>query len=698
MREVWKTIDQQPFVTVSFLHDRVAASGGIINVKHESHADFPTCTDQTVTSFVGDATSATLTGELCAHQPIQYNLTFSLSPLSKNQLDFNVKLETTSGWDAQYTPRATLSYSSRDEEGFYGLGEQYSFLNLRNQSVALITREKGTGRGLQPLTTILNLGIPGEGGGPFTSYMTIPYYQTSQQRSLYLTSTDYTEFDFAKTTSDLVVLQVNATRMSGTLILADTAFDIIEEFTLYAGRMAPLPTWVSNGAIIGMEGGSDVVRSNMEQIRSVAPDMPIAGVWCQDWSGVREFPNRKGLWWNWEIDDTLYHDWSDLIQYLSEFRTAGTPQAVRMLTYVNPMLADVTNKTTPTKNNYFLEAKAKGYLVKEQLGDGSQQVWLGYNGAGLLDLRNDEARTWFKTLMAGMLQSNHSGWMADFGESFPLGATDFGTGGESAASYHNRYPEEWARLNQEVIREAGKTDEILYFARSGSTRSPGVTSAFWLGDQLVSWDKHDGIKTAVTGMITLGLSGLSISHSDIGGYAMVPVPILGIQYLRTKELLLRWCELSAFTPIYRSHLGTNPETGAQFNSDTETLLHYAKFASVFAALGPYRQGLMAEASAKGYPIVRAMHLHFPDDSEAYKLPLQYMLGASLLVAPVLDEKASDVRVYLPKGEWVHMWTNTTYGNPTQGEWVVMQAPIGQPAVFHKGSRMLAKLIPVFQAL
>jgi alpha-glucosidase (family GH31 glycosyl hydrolase) len=46
----------------------------------------------------------------------------------------------------------------------------------------------------------------------------------------------------------------------------------------------------------------------------------------------------------------------------------------------------------------------------------------------------------------------------------------------------------------------------------------------WLGDQLVSWDAHDGLKSALLGMVQGGLSGLSMSHSDIGGRASHSFP------------------------------------------------------------------------------------------------------------------------------------------------------------------------------
>lgn len=65
------------------------------------------------------------------------------------------------------------------------------------------------------------------------------------------------------------------------------------------------------------------------------------------------------------------------------------------------------------------------------------------------------------------------------------------------AAWHNRYPEEWARVAREAIEETGRADDIVFFDRSGFTRSPGYATLFWLGDQLRGWDEYSGIKTAV---------------------------------------------------------------------------------------------------------------------------------------------------------------------------------------------------------
>lgn len=87
------------------------------------------------------------------------------------------------------------------------------------------------------------------------------------------------------------------------------------------------------------------------------------------------------------------------------------------------------------------------------------------------------------------------------------------------------------------------------------------------------------------------------------------------RYVRTKELFLRWCELAAFTMMYRSHLGTLPDEDWQFNSDKETMLHFFNMTVVFQSWGFYRSALMEEAHKLGWPVARHMMLVFPNNSK-----------------------------------------------------------------------------------
>ena len=122
--------------------------------------------------------------------------------------------------------------------------------------------------------------------------------------------------------------------------------------------------------------------------------------------------------------------------------------------------------------------------------------------------------------------------MCDFGESVPLSYKSSLPPSElPGPQYHAAYPSLWGMLNAQAIEQASQqlnsandlcnAEDVVYFMRSGDTVSPGVTRSFWLGDQMVTWDSFDGLGTVVIGMLTEGLSGYSITHSDIGGYTAI---------------------------------------------------------------------------------------------------------------------------------------------------------------------------------
>ena len=70
----------------------------------------------------------------------------------------------------------------------------------------------------------------------------------------------------------------------------------------------------------------------------------------------------------------------------------------------------------------------------------------------------------------------------------------------------------------------------------------------WSGDQFVDWSRSDGLPSSIVSALSLAASGMGLVHSDIGGYTGA-----GLVLVRSKELLLRWAEYAAFTPIMRTH-------------------------------------------------------------------------------------------------------------------------------------------------
>jgi len=225
-------------------------------------------------------------------------------------------------------------------------------------------------------------------------------------------------------------------------------------------------------------------------------------------------------------------------------------------------------------------------------------------------------------------------------------------------------------------RSAGD-DAPVWFARSSGLTSPGVTPLFWLGDQLHSWDKKDGLASVVVAMLSSGVSGHALTHSDVGVYTTIKLREFFVQYTRDLELLQRWSELAVFTAFFRSHEGSIPEMNVQ-PYDEAALPHLSLSSHLFASLAPYRAMLMEEAAAHGWPLVRPTWLHYPDDNATLDLDAQFMEGADLLVAPVLQPKQVNVTVYVPADTWLHPFTNMTLRSTGQN--VTLPAPIGEPAV------------------
>lgn len=141
-----------------------------------------------------------------------------------------------------------------------------------------------------------------------------------------------------------------------------------------------------------------------------------------------------------------------------------------------------------------------------------------------------------------------SGWMSDFGECLPFDAQDQ-PGMPAPAALHSQYPLLWQQQNKQAVADAGKAASVAYFSRSASLMSPGSSSLMWMGDQLVTWDRFDGLQSAIVGSLSAGYSGLTLTSSDIGGYTSLDVSIL--HYIRSAELLHRWCESEAFSVMYR---------------------------------------------------------------------------------------------------------------------------------------------------
>lgn len=424
-----------------------------------------------------------------------------------------------------------------------------------------------------------------------------------------------------------------------------------------------IPEWCMDGMILGVQGGTQTVLD--KTFAMLDAGAKICGVWSQDWSGENRTVMGKQVWWNWEADEKLYPELRGAIEKL---RARG----VRFLTYINPYLVK--------GSRLYEQCAAAGYLIRRQ--DGSiYHIKSTTFDAGMLDLTNPEAVRFTKDVLIkkNMLDLGVSGWMADFGEYLPADCVCFGGSG---LEMHNKWPMLWAKCNREAVEEAGLLGDCVFFMRAGAAGSQKYSTLLWAGDQCVDWSEDDGLPSVITSALTAGMSGFGLHTCDAGGYTT----LFGLH--RDEELLLRWLEFTCFSPVMRTHEGNRPDDNIQLYSSREIINRAARLSHIHTALLPYLKVCVEENAEQGIPVMRPLFYDAPHCERAYDRELySYLLGDELLAAPVVAPGETQRSLWLPEGEWVHLWSGREYsaGN------VSVPAPMGEPPVFYKKNGRFAEL-------
>jgi alpha-glucosidase len=548
--------------------------------------------------------------------------------------------------------RLVLSLAASADERVYGCGEQYSYFDLRGRLVPLWTEEQGVGRGPNLIKLGADLAM-GAGGTRFSTYYPLPSFVSTAGYSCSCATNAYARFDFRS--PSMHRLEFWEAGLELRIDVAPSLPELVGRLSASEGRQPAPPAWAMKGLILGAQGGEEAALGKLAIMRRAGA--PVSGLWCQDWCGRRVTSFGKQLMWNWEADSGLY---TNLPGFAARLASEGT----RLLGYINPFLA--------LEGRLYKEASARGYCVKRR--DGSDYlVTITTFPAAIVDLSNPAAFDWIKAVIKeNLIGAGLAGWMADFGEYLPVDAVLHS--GESGELAHNAYPALWARANREAIAEAGKLGEVFFFCRSGHRGTAAQTPMFWAGDQLVNWNRDDGLPSVLPAALSLGLSGVGYWHSDLGGYTTVGYA------KRSAGLLGRWAELSAFTPVMRSHEGNRPESNCQPWSSPDTAAAVARMARVHAALAPYSEAVAAEYQAKGLPMMRPLFLGYPGDRASYGISDEYLYGPDLIVAPVLKRGGSR-RLYLPDDDWVECWS----GRKAARGWRRIASPPGRPPVFYRAS-------------
>ncbi len=558
--------------------------------------------------------------------------------------------------------RLWIALTALPDEHVWGGGEQMSYLCLSGRAFPIWTSEPGVGR---DKTTELTRKMDAQGmaGGDYwTTNYPQPTFLTSHGLAAHLTSTAYSVLDF--TDPGVHRIDVWEGKALVELFTAVSPAGLVRQLAERFGSQPPLPDWAITGAIIGLKEGA----RSFERLAAIrAAGAAVSGLWCEDWVGIRQTTFGRRLFWDWRWNSARYPDLPTQIAQLKA-------QGISFLGYVNPYLA--------VDGSQYGEAASLGLLALRQDRDEPYLVDFGEFDCGVVDFTNPAAVDWFAERVIGreMLDFGLDGWMADFGEYLPVDLRLHD--GSDPMRAHNLWPVLWGQVNAQAVASRGRTGDAVFFMRAGFSGVQQHCPLLWAGDQCVDFSRHDGINTVITAALSAGLVGNAFSHSDVGGYTSLH----GI--VRSAELIQRWAELGAFTPVMRTHEGNRPDDNLQIDSTPEILAHFAAMTRVHAGLAPYTRSVIDAAALDRLPAQRALFLHYPEDRATWTCQDQFLFGPDLLVAPVVEANAQARRVLLPGGTpWVHVWSGAQMA-PGVHE---VAAPIGSPPVFYRVDSPFAAL-------
>jgi alpha-glucosidase len=307
-------------------------------------------------------------------------------------------------------------------------------------------------------------------------------------------------------------------------------------------------------------------------------------------------------------------------------------------------------------------------------------VWPGW--AAFPDFTNPRTRKWWGKNYRGLIEQGASGFWHDMNEPSSFTAWgdmtlprstrhDFeGVGGDHHLG-HNLYGLLMNKAGYESFAENKRDYRPWFLTRSGWA---GISryAWTWTADTGSSWE---ALRQVIPTILGLSLSGVQYSGSDIGGFSGDPDP----------ELYLRWFQMSAFLPFFRTHssIESPPREPWQFNEPTLKIIR--EFLKLRYRLLPYLYTLAWRASQTGLPLVRPIFWVDENDPRLSSIDTEFMLGESLLIAPVLEAGVRSRTVKLPGGEWFDFWEERVYSGP--GE-ITVPVTQGRIPVFVKSGTLL----------
>ncbi|WP_351237370.1 glycoside hydrolase family 31 protein [Streptomyces sp. NPDC002133] len=368
------------------------------------------------------------------------------------------------------------------------------------------------------------------------------------------------------------------------------------------------------------------------------------------------------------VDRTRFPDLPGLAK---ELRADG----VRLVSIVDPAV-----KAEPGSAVYD-SGSAAGVFVRDARGrEVRGVVWPGE--CVYPDFTDPRVREWWGGLYEERLAQGFAGVWHDMNE--PVAFTPFGDmtlprsarhalegrGGDHREA-HNVYALGMARAGYEGLRRLRPRERPFLFSRSGwaGMQRYGGT---WSGDVSTGWP---GLRASLSLVLGLGLCGVPYSGPDVGGFDGSPSP----------ELYLRWFQLGAYLPLFRTHAAIDAGRREPWEFGPQVLGHAKAAMLQRERLRPYFVTLAHLARLTGAPYVRPVWWGAPDDRALRDCEDAFLLGDALLVVPVLERGTDRRAVRLPRGRWYDTVTGEAYDGPGQ---VLLDAPMSRIPVLARAGAVI----------
>ncbi len=476
-------------------------------------------------------------------------------------------------------------------EYIYGLGERFTPFVKNGQNVDIWNEDGGTSSEL--------------------SYKNIPFYLSNKGYGVLVNHPEKVSYEVGSECVSKVQFSVPGESLEYFIIGGGSPKAALGNYTLLTGRPSLPPAW-SFGLWLTTSFTTSydekTVTGFIEGMEERNLPLHVFHFDC--------FWMKESQWCDFVWDNEVFPDPEGMLKRLKS-------RGLKICVWINPYIAQ--------KSRLFDEGMEKGYLVKNP--DGSVWQWDRWQaGMGLVDFTNPAATDWYKAELKKLMDMGVDCFKTDFGERIPTCVTYFD--GSDPIKMHNYYTYLYNKAVFEVLEEKRGKNEAMLFARSATVGGQKFP-VHWGGDCSAN---YDSMAESLRGGLSLCTSGFGFWSHDISGFERTAPP----------DIYKRWTAFGLLSSHSRLHGNESYRVPWLFDEEAVDVLRY--FTRLKCSLMPYLFSAACEASQKGVPSMRAMVLEFPEDPACWQLDRQYMLGGSILVAPIFN-KESRAQYYLPNGTW-----------------------------------------------